>query len=107
MRPSRRCQGKLSPQTALICCPRHLDLCFFPDAIQILRVAVIFAHLMLQSVFHISRGRFVSGQHVLLVGAVEAPGDELQRRRQRQRQTSSCARYRILCDVFKVEHAAA
>ncbi|CAN0412049.1 unnamed protein product [Pylaiella littoralis] len=41
------------------------------------------------------------GQHVLLVGAVEAPGDELQRRRQRQRQTSSCARYRILCDVFK------
>lgn len=45
----------------------------------------------------------VSGQHVLLVGAVEASRDEQQRGQQRRwRQTSSCGRYRLLCDVFKV-----
>ena len=37
------------------------------------------------------------GQHLLLVGAVEAPG-----RGQRQQQRSSCSRYRLLCDVVKV-----
>lgn len=39
------------------------------------------------------------GQHVLLVGAVTSPLDIQQRRHQ---QRSSCHRYRLLCDVFKV-----
>ncbi|CAM9759257.1 unnamed protein product [Ectocarpus fasciculatus] len=41
------------------------------------------------------------GQHVLMVGAVEAPCDDNRQGRQVQRRRSSCRRYRVLCDVVK------
>ncbi|CAN0389199.1 unnamed protein product [Ectocarpus sp. 12 AP-2014] len=41
------------------------------------------------------------GQHVLMVGAVEAPCDDNGQGRRVQRRRSSCRRYRVLCDVVK------